>query len=300
MGVFVGICLSLALAQIPDPLKPANSIPLKANEVSEPNNDSQQGEPSLIKTENPEGEELPTTDYAPPPLLRFFHPNRKPWGDSDWKKVPVVQVFPHPEYWGPTPTGPGYYSLLDMVQNRYREKPPKFPLPRVAPMPPSFFDVDWRYLDDPNLPDIEKDWLDFFKRRHPTPDTMFSMGGEMRLQIQNIVSQFFQEFDENFLLHRVRLYGDFWYQDRFRIYLEFLNAGQSWENVPTIFPDNENGDFLNAFVELLLGDFHEAPVYVRAGRQELLYGSQRLISTLDWSNTPWKVRRVFEIGRAHV
>jgi hypothetical protein len=36
--------------------------------------------------------------------------------------------------------------------------------------------------------------------------------------------------------------------------------------------------------------FKEAPAYVRVGRQELLYGSQRLISTLDWANT----RRTFQ------
>src|SRR5262249_14816356 len=34
----------------------------------------------------------------------------------------------------------------------------------------------------------------------------------------------------------------------------------------------------------------DKPVYIRGGRQELLYGSERLISPLDWANT----RRTFQ------
>src|SRR5205807_2082786 len=52
------------------------------------------------------------------------------------------------------------------------------------------------------------------------------------------------------------------------------------------------GDFLNLFADVRLFNFGEKdnPVYFRVGRQELLYGSQRLVSTLDWVNT----RRTFE------
>jgi hypothetical protein len=38
-----------------------------------------------------------------------------------------------------------------------------------------------------------------------------------------------------------------------------------------------------------------APAYVRVGRQEMLFGSQRLVSTLDWANT----RRTFEGVRGY-
>ena len=37
-------------------------------------------------------------------------------------------------------------------------------------------------------------------------------------------------------------------------------------------------------------DYQGKPVYARVGRQELLFGSQRLVSTLDWANT----RRTFD------
>jgi hypothetical protein len=47
---------------------------------------------------------------------------------------------------------------------------------------------------------------------------------------------------------------------------------------------------LNLFADVKLGTLESAPAYLRVGRQELLYGSQRLISTLDWANT----RRTFQ------
>ena len=52
----------------------------------------------------------------------------------------------------------------------------------------------------------------------------------------------------------------------------------------------DRGDILNLFVDVNLLEWDNHPVVARVGRQELLLGSQRLISTLDWANT----RRTFE------
>src|SRR5262249_2397019 len=49
-------------------------------------------------------------------------------------------------------------------------------------------------------------------------------------------------------------------------------------------------DFLNLFVDAKVAKICDDPVYLRVGRQELLYGSQRLISPLDFANT----RRTFQ------
>ena len=54
--------------------------------------------------------------------------------------------------------------------------------------------------------------------------------------------------------------------------------------------DVNRGDILNLFLDVNVIDWNGAPVVARVGRQELLFGSQRLISTLDWANT----RRTFE------
>ena len=57
--------------------------------------------------------------------------------------------------------------------------------------------------------------------------------------------------------------------------------------------DVDRGDILNLFLDANLFDYRGSPVVLRVGRQELLLGSQRLISTLDWANT----RRTFEGAR---
>ena len=54
--------------------------------------------------------------------------------------------------------------------------------------------------------------------------------------------------------------------------------------------DVNHTDMLNLFADVKMATIKDGPAYIRVGRQELLYGSQRLISTLDWVNT----RRTFQ------
>jgi len=61
------------------------------------------------------------------------------------------------------PTGPGYYSLLDVVTGNYRENPPKFGYPRFAVGPIPNFDSDWRYVDQPGY---DADILEKLHRIH--------------------------------------------------------------------------------------------------------------------------------------
>ena len=88
----------------------------------------------------------------------------------------------------------------------------------------------------------------------------------------------------------MRLYTDVWYKDWFRFYAEGLYADSTAQSLTPLPIDRDRGDFLNLFVDLKIAEIDGAPVYTRIGRQELLLGSQRLISTLDWANT----RRTFQ------
>src|SRR5262249_38082795 len=54
--------------------------------------------------------------------------------------------------------------------------------------------------------------------------------------------------------------------------------------------DRNAADFQNLFIDVSPFDVAGTPLWLRVGRQELLYGSQRLISPLDWANT----RRTFQ------
>src|SRR5688572_32460769 len=53
----------------------------------------------------------------------------------------------------------------------------------------------------------------------------------------------------------------------------------------TLFPYTTLFRSLNLFADALISDYGSGEWWGRVGRQELLYGEQRLISPLDWANT---------------
>ena len=89
---------------------------------------------------------------------------------------------------------------------------------------------------------------------------------------------------------RWRHYGDLKAGNWFRAYVEGIHADSFGAEAPDQAIDVNCWDIQNAFVDLsfLEGDFGKHTL--RYGRQELLFGRQRLASTLDWANT----RRNFE------
>lgn len=212
-------------------------------------------------------------------------------GGFDFKKVPPVRIVPRTGNFPMPPKGPGYYSLFDQIHGELRQGPSKYPYPPFGLMQPGFFDADFRYLDDPN--NTDHDYLDCLKRIHLGDNWLFSTGGQVwnryvveqnsRLGLVNNV------YD----LLRVRTYGDLWYQDKFRLYAEFISASSYWQNLAPLPIDQNPADFQNLFIDVKLAELNDYPVYARIGRQEVLLGSQRLISTLDWANT----RRTFDGAR---
>lgn len=206
----------------------------------------------------------------------------------DFKNVPPVQSLPRT---GPFPNPRkdcGYYSLLDQFNGELRQGPPKFGYPAFALMQPSFFNADFRYLDDPN--NTSHSVFDAMKRIRLGDDWLFSTGGQVWNRTMNEGHSRLTDIDNNYNLFRARLYTDLWYQDRMRIFAEFITA-QSFD--PELAPlpiDANHADFQNLFIDVKLTEWDGKPVYVRVGRQEMLFGSQRLISTLDWANT----RRTFQ------
>lgn len=101
----------------------------------------------------------------------------------------------------------------------------------------------------------------------------------------------FQDTNNDFMLSRLRLYANWKVSDRIRVYAEGIHA-EATDDGGDYFArgiDRNRGDFLNLFIDLKLTDSMTA----RVGRQELLFGKQRLVSPLDWANT----RRTFEGAR---
>lgn len=71
-----------------------------------------------------------------------------------------------------------------------------------------------------------------------------------------------------------------------RLYVETIEADSFGEELSSLPIDVNRFDLLNAFIDLNLYDADDfGKGTFRYGRQELLYGKQRLLSPLDWSNT---------------
>ena len=236
--------------------------------------------PDITVQPTPEDKSDAKTDAAPP---------------SFWAKVPALEPPPRPGLFLLPPTGSGYYTALDAIRGECKDKAPPYPYR------PVFYDNDFRYLDKPDGKPV--DCFDDLKRIHfgglfdPCNDNwMLSIGGEERVQFK-------QEnggnngkitgLNNNYQLLRLRVYMDLWYEDLVRVYVEYIDAETFNQNIPQLATDVNHSDILNAFADIKLGEFNDHPIYARLGRQELLYGSQRLISPLDWANT----RRTFDGGK---
>lgn len=202
---------------------------------------------------------------------------------SPWADTPVIQPLPRLGMFIVPPTGPGYYSFADFLHQELRDNAPSLPFPPYAIAPPSGFDADYRYLDNPEYDRVDP--FGHLKRMHPTPDTMLTIGGELRARYVNEIDSRLGRIDNEYMLYRNRVWADFWYTDSLRIYGEMINAFIDGNELRPLPIDENQAAFLNLFAEVRIYDLGGAPVYLRVGRQEMLFGSQRLISTRDWTNT---------------
>jgi hypothetical protein len=158
-----------------------------------------------------------------------------------------------------------------------------------------FFDNDFSYLKDPNYDGCcFGDNLKLMPLGNCGEFGTLDIGGQLRLRYHHEEGMAqtpgltrFQNNSNDFLLTRLRLYTNWKMNDWMRFYAEGIYSGLDATNdyVPRGIDENY-GDLQNIFVDLKLTD----TTTVRLGRQELMYGGQRLVSPLDWSNT----RRRFE------
>lgn len=202
---------------------------------------------------------------------------------SVFANVPPVFIFPRLGLFPVFPEGPGYYSLQDFLCGPYRDKPPAFPFGRLSLKAFPFYDADFRYLDNPK--NTQHDWSDIFKRQQIGCDWLFSSGAEVRYRFMNEVDSRLTGFDNQYSLLRTMVYGSLWYQDRLGFYAQYLDAQAFSPDLPVLPIDVNRSDMVDVFIDLKLFEWKDKPVYVRGGRQEMLLGSERLVSPLEWANT---------------
>lgn len=212
---------------------------------------------------------------------------------AEWAQTPrSIRPGSRPGNFSVPPQGVGYYSLSDLVTGNCREKPPQSGYVPFGFMPSSLYDADFRFVD--KLDPASRTWVERLKRIELGDCWLFSTGGQFWIRTMHEHNSRLTEADNNYELVRTRIFGDLMYGDLARVYGEFLWADSFSEDLPPLAIDANRGDILNLFADVNLFEYEGHPVFVRAGRQELQFGSQRLISALDWANT----RRTFDGVRA--
>lgn len=211
---------------------------------------------------------------------------------SDFASVPQIMDDP---CLTPITCNEGSASECTCPACQEKKKAAPKPNPCAASHKILFYDNDFSYLDNP---DYHGDCFGDCLKHMPVDNCgrwgQMDIGGQARLRYHHEVGMGqvagetrFQDTDNDLLLTRARLYSNWQMTKEIRFYTEGIyadvQANQAYIPRPI---DNNFGDFLNLFFDVQLTD--EATV--RIGRQELLYGSQRLVSPLDWANT----RRTFE------
>jgi len=156
------------------------------------------------------------------------------------------------------------------------------------------YDEDWRAMTDPAQ---RTDVLDPIKWVPITndPDWYVTFGGELRERYEasrNPVFGLSGPARNDYLLHRLFLFGDLHLGPQVRTFVEVVNGlTAGWRGTPPATQENQL-DLLQGFAEWRpLGD---RSAWVRAGRQEMSFGSSRLISVREAPN----VRRAFDGVRA--
>lgn len=207
--------------------------------------------------------------------------------DPFWKDIPVTYRLGKPGNYGVPSKGPGYFSARDAWCGHCRDTPPPYPYPPFALMPLSFFDVNWKFLDDP-----QKSWgcTDGLKRQPAGCNWLVTTGGSVWWRYMSEGNSRLLGVDQDYHLVRTRAYVDLSYLDRGRLYFEFIDAQHLGGVLPPLRLDENRADILNAFADWQFMTVCERPWWVRVGRQELAFGSQRLVTALEWANT----RRTFD------
>ena len=151
-----------------------------------------------------------------------------------------------------------------------------------------------RYREDWSLAP-HGDALDPLKHITLADDAWLSIGGHVRGRIER--DDNFQgggpgTRSNSFELLRTHLHVDLHAASHLRLFVEGRLATARDRDLPggIRITDRDDGDILNAFVELNALPLAGAAWVVRVGRQELLFGRERIVSPSDWSN----VKRTFQ------
>jgi hypothetical protein len=148
---------------------------------------------------------------------------------------------------------------------------------------------DWSFLADPSQ---RSDFWDPIKHIPLGCEACYlSLGGEIREAFERVGNDNWgkQPYSNAFLLQRYMLHSDWHLGKRFRVFVQLKNGLEDFRAGGPRPIDEKRLDFEAAFLEV--GDTHKKNwAVLRVGRQELNYGSGRLVSVREGPN----VRQSFD------
>jgi hypothetical protein len=177
---------------------------------------------------------------------------------------------------------------------------------REMPEPPAYqdrrFDEDWSKLKDVDLsgPGHVLDRLKFIPLNE-SENVWLTFAGQVRGRTEYYNQFQFgdskPEHSAGYSLSRVRLSADLHASKYFRVFAEGKGSQSTDRDLTGGSAANvDNLDIQNAFADVVIPLRGPATVALRGGRQELLFGAQRLVGPSDWTN----VRRTFQGGSANI
>lgn len=236
-----------------------------------------------------------------PPPAPVYEPHYPPDGTVPAQMIPVGTADPYISGTPPAPAMQPFFNpyAVDLFDSDFSFK--------NIPGHEWFFnenlkDIDLRKVglghvhiftvgDCDDLQDITAD--EFLPLSSCPAPLLFSTGGEFRLRYMDEANRLRpgKPARGKYELLRWRQYVDLKVDDWLRVYAEMIDASMDNNSLPATQIDVNRWDLQNLFLELKLMEFGNGrQVWSRPGRQELTYGSQRLVSSYDWANT----RRNFE------
>lgn len=166
-----------------------------------------------------------------------------------------------------------------------------------SPPPYNFlrYDEDYRYLQDPARRGDPWDAIKYLPLG--SPDIYLSLGGEIRERVEYYSAANFGvpgPQADGYLLHRILLHANLHAGDYLRGFVQLGNHLAPGKEIATP-PYEDRIDLQQAFVDVRvpLNGSQDGAALLRVGRQEMAFGSQRLVSVRDAPN----VRRAFDGAR---
>lgn len=118
-------------------------------------------------------------------------------------------------------------------------------------------------------------------------DVYASFGGQARFRYEDWSAFGFNDVnDDTYFLTRLRFHGDVHFGENFRVFAEGKSAQATDRNLPggRRGLDMDTLALQQAFADIVI-PLEDAKITLRTGRQMFVFGKQRLVSPLDWSNT---------------